>query len=427
MSFIGDAIRMAFASIWGQKVRSLLTILGVVIGIGAVVAMTSMGASFEDSITGEFDGIDDRTIFVSATLTDVGGGPPDAGGFGTVFTERDIEEILELDNVERVDPQGTVIIAGMEFDENRLPVGGLTAVTAVDDQVADDDAYYDGGPFEDGDRAIVIGWTLALFLGGDDLDEENPSLEAGDDVIIYMPDGTNDTVEVAGILAESDALFGSGNTAAFVPIDPFYTTTIQGPNGRTTAFGSLSVIATERDAVDGVKEDLTDYIENDSDAAALTEDIPGMEFLVSTASDIQAQISTAIGQFTAFIAGIGGVALVVGGIMIATIMLISVTERTKEIGVMKAIGGRDRDILTMFLLEATIIGFIGSIVGVIVGMAAGFALVEGFFSDQDITFVIDQQWLVGGVVLGLLVGIIAGILPARRATKVQPVEALSYE
>ncbi len=427
MKFVGDAARMALSSIFGQKVRSLLTILGVVIGIGAVVAMTSMGASFEASITGEFDGIDDRAIFVTATLTDVGGGPPSAGDFGTVFTQRDIERIEAIDGVERVDPQGTLIIAGLEFDENRLPVGALTAVRAIDDQVADTELYYDGGPFEDGDDAIVLGWTMALFLGGDDLDDDRPSVDAGDDLILYMPDGSNRTIKVAGILAESDALFGSSNTAAFVPIDPFYTTTIQGPSGRTTAYGSLSVIAADRDVVDQVKADVKQYIEDDSDAAELTEDIAGLEFLVSTASDIQAQISTAIGQFTAFIAGIGGVALVVGGIMIATIMLISVTERTKEIGVMKAIGGRDRDILTMFLLEAAIIGLIGSIVGVIVGSFAGYALVEGFFADEDISFVLDVQWMVGGVILGFIVGIVAGILPARRATKVQPVEALSYE
>ncbi len=427
MSFFGDAVRMALSSIWGQKIRSTLTILGVVIGIGAVVAMTSMGASFEASITGEFDGISERTIFVTATFQNTGGGPPDAGDFGTIFTQRDVEELLDIDGVERVDPQGTLAIEGLEYDGKRLPISALSAVMAIDDQVAEQDLYYDGSAFEDGDRAIVLGWNMALFLAGDDLDTERPSIDAGDDLLLFLPDGSNQTIEVAGILAKSETLFGSSNTQAFVPIDPFYSKQIQGPEGRIVAYNGLSVIAEDRDIVDRVKDDVKAYIDDKSDAAELTEDVPGLELLVNTASDIQAQISTAIGQFTAFIAGIGGVALVVGGIMIATIMLISVTERTKEIGVMKAIGGRDRDILTMFLLEASIIGLIGAIVGVIVGTFAGFALVEGFFADEDISFVLDVQWLVGGVVLGFIVGIVAGIIPARRATKVQPVEALSYE
>lgn len=428
MTFFGEALRMANRSLWNNKVRSGLTILGVVVGIAVVVAITSLAASFEDAIVSEFDDIDDNTIFVTASITDTQQGPPDAGGLGTVFTEHDQRELEDLDGVDTVVPSGTILVASLSYEGRTIPQGIIQAVSSEEPAIHDDDLYEDGEVFDDGEEGLVIGWTVALRLGGQDSDEE-PDLRAGDDVTISYLDGSEQTVPIIGILAQSDSLVFQRDGSVFAPIDPFYTKTIQSPatGDNERVFDGFTVLASGSADIEELKDDIIAYIEDDSDAAALTQDIDDIEFLVATAADIQEGISQAFGQVTIFFGAIAGVSLFVAAIMIGTIMLISVTERTKEIGVMKAIGGRNRDILTMFLIEAAIIGVIGSIIGVAVGALGGFALVEGLLADQDISYFVAVEWLWGGVLLGLAIGLIAGFAPARRATKIQPVEALSYE
>ncbi len=427
MSFVGEACRMAVRSLWSRKMRSSLTILGVVIGVAVVVAITSLGDSFEASITGQFDAIDDRSIFVTAGSDGPQNGPPDAGQFGLVFTSYDRQQLSDIPGVERVVASGIVPVTGLDYQGRDQVFETLTASTADADEVRNPDDYLLGGPFMDGEREIVLGYNVALTLSGKGA--ETPSVRPGDAITITRIDGTNITATVAGILDKQESLFGSNNGQAFVPVDPFYDTQRKSPNLGTNVrvYTGFTVVAASGTDIQEVQDDVEEYMLERSDASLLLADVEDVSILVATASDITDQISTAFDQVTLFIGGIAGVSLVVGGIMIGTIMLISVTERTKEIGVMKAIGGLDREILLMFLIEAAIIGLIGSILGVLLGTFAGFALVEGLFAGEDVDYVIAWDWMGWGVLAGTTVGIIAGLLPARRATRIQPVEALSYE
>ena len=423
-----EALRMSSRSLWNHKMRSVLTIMGVVIGVGSVIAVVSLGAAFEESITSQFDEIDDRSIFVTAGAEGPQQGPPDAGQFGLVFTEVDRQELLDIDGVERVIATGQTAVTNLEHGGRDLQFRTLTATTQDADEVRDAEAYHVGGAFDDGSLEAVLGWTIAQQLSGVQGDVE-PALGVGDTVTITFPDSNTTDVTVAGILAKQDNLFGSNNGQVFVPLDPFYTVQRESPStGETTrVFDGFTVIAASGSDIGEVRDAVKTYMEDDSDAATLLEDIDGFTVFVATASDITDQIGTAFDQVTLFIAAIAATSLLVGGIMIGTIMLISVTERTKEIGVMKAIGGLNRDILGMFLLEAAIIGFVGSLIGILIGLGGGLALVEGLFGGEEVSFVVPWDWVGISVAVGVLTGVVAGFFPARRATKIQPVEALSYE
>ncbi len=425
--FLDEAARMATRSLWANKVRSTLTILGVVIGITVVVALTSMGASFEGSVSGQFDDVDDRSIFVTAGAEGPQSGPPQAGQFGLIFTETDRTALLGLPGVERVLVAGGVPVTGITFGSKDQVFQSLTALTSDADELRDASAYSSGGAFTDGQNEVVLGFSIAELLGGLDANDQ-PLMEAGDTVTLQFTDGTSSDATVAGVLAESDSLFGSNNGQVFVPVDPYYNIMRNSPstNEMVRVYSGFTVVAETGARINDVRDEVEAYMADVSDASLLLENIDDVAILVATASDIQDQIGALFDQITLFVAGLAGVSLVVGGIMIGTIMLISVSERTKEIGVMKAIGGLDRDILAMFVVEASIIGLIGAIVGTGLGALSGLILIEALFGD-DISFKLDVGGLVAGVVVGTSIGILAGLVPATRATKIQPVEALSYE
>lgn len=422
MSGLGmESMRMALRSLWSHKLRSTMTIMGVVIGVSSVLAVTTLGAAFEDSLLSNFDDIDDRSIFVTASLGEPTQGPPDAGQFGLIFTEVDRQNLLALNGVEAVNPAGLVAVSGLTFDGNELPFRTITATTPEAGEIRKAEDYATGGVFTMGEKEVVLGWAIAEQLG------DGEALTAGTTISIGYPDGSSDDATVAGVLAEQDSLFGSNNGQVFAPVDPFYSVLTTSPTTgeKVRVYDGFTVFASSPVGIQELRDAVETYIEGPSDAAALA--VEDLLLLVATPADIQGGISAAFDQATLFIAAIAGVSLLVGGIMIGTIMLISVTERTKEIGMMKAIGAYDRQILWTFLIEASLIGFIGSLIGIAAGIGAGGALVETLFDPDEANFVIPWDWVGISVAVGVGTGILAGLLPARRAVRIDPVTALGYE
>lgn len=416
-----EALRMALISLWSHKLRSAMTILGVVIGVASVLAVTSLGAAFEESITSQFDTLDQKTIFVTATATDVNQGPPDAGQFGLIFTEVDRQNLLALEGVETVLATGQVTVSGISVAGKDLPFRSLTGTTPDAQELRETEDYASGGPFALGAQEVVLGWSIAEQLGGD------TPVEAGATMTITFEDGSTTQATVSGVLAKQESFFGSNNAQVFAPVDPFYSVKRESPSSKelVRVFEGFTVVADDPTDVDATRDRVEAYMTGESDAAALLAD--GLQIIVATPEDIQEGISSAFDQITIFIAAIAGVSLLVGGIMIGTVMLISVTERTKEIGMMKAIGALDREVLWMFLLEASLVGLFGSLLGIVIGLAGGYSLVEGLFGSEDVAFIVPWQWLGIAVAVGVGTGIIAGLFPARRAVRIEPVEALNYE
>jgi putative ABC transport system permease protein len=419
--FLGEAFRMAAANLWAHKMRSTLTILGVIIGVGSVLAVVTLGASFEESIVSQFDDVDQKSIFVTSTVTPVNAGPPNCLTYCNIFTDVDRDALARLPGVDRVLVSADVVSSSLSWNGQELTFERLTATTPDADELRLPQDYVSGGTFVLGEPQLVLGSQVAKFLG------RGAPVQAGDDVQVRFADGRVLDATVAGVLVEDTNLFGDRNGRVFVPVDPFYSTTRQSPSTGATvrAYSGFTVVAADVRTVDDVKQAVDDYVQGQSDANLFR--VEGQELLVATSSDIQAGISTLFDQVTLFIGAIGGVSLLVGAIGIANIMLVSVTERTREIGVMKALGARDREILALFLLEAFLIGVAGALLGLAFGAGGGWAIVSSGIVGDDVPFAFPYSWLGISLGVGMGVGLVAGFLPARRATRIQPIQALSYE
>lgn len=423
---LSEALRMAAANLWSHKMRSALTILGVIIGIGSVLAVVTLGSSFEEGVVSGFDAVDDRTIFVSVDQDgDVTGGPAQDGGLGRIFSERDVARLEGLPGVEAVIVQALQPIAGLRLDGRFVSFGVLNTADPGSDLLSDLAGGYEAGTvFAAGQPEVVFSFDVAQRLGGGE------PLPIGTSIGLLFLDGRIDNVTLVGILAQEDNPFVQFTAGqVFAPIDRYYsfpkqTSPVTGDPVRV--FDGMAILGdSPRDL-----EELADAVEgylttSDSDAAGFQ--VEGTVILVATASDITQQIGQIFDQITLFISAIGGVSLLVGAIGIANIMLVSVTERTREIGVMKAIGAQDREILSLFLLEAFLIGLAGAVIGIALGVAGGWSIIKSGLFGDDFPFVLPWDWLGYSVLVGIGVGVVAGFLPARRATKIQPIQALAYE
>ena len=419
--FLGEGLRMALGNLWSHRLRSMLTILGVIIGVGSVLAVVTLGSSFEESVVSQFDSVDQRSIFVTSSLTPVNAGPPDCQTYCNIFTDLDRAGLAQLEGVDRVLVQGDVVSSSLTWNGQELTFERLTALTPDADEVRVPEEYLSGGAFAMGANELVLGSQVAEFLG------RGANVTAGDAITVRFPDGRSLEATVAGVLREDETLFGDRNGRVFVPVDPFYTTTRISPSSgeAVRVYSGFTVVAADPREVDEVRDRVDGYVQERSDANLYK--VEEQSLLVATSQDIQAGISSLFDQLTLFIGAIGGVSLLVGGIGIANIMLVSVTERTREIGVMKAIGAKDAQVLTLFLLEAIVIGLLGSLLGIVLGFAGGAAVITGVFAGEDVPLVIPYDWLGYSLLVGIGVGVVAGFLPARRATKIQPIQALAYE
>lgn len=416
---LGESLRMAVSNLLQHKARSVLTILGILIGLGAVLAVVTLGRSFEASVVSQFDSVDDRTMFVQATRSGPQTGPPNAGPFGTIFTEVDRTNVQALAGVERVTMSGSVQISSLTVHGEELVYDRLLATVPDAETVRKPLDYASGRVFQMGTRELVVGNEIAIQLGG-----EGGAILAGTPVTVRYRNGTTEAATIVGVLKPDSSLFGSRNGQVYAPVDPYYTTVRPSPSTGETVrvYSGFSVIAKDARGVDQVQDRVKAYFEGPADAHQLL--ASGITIQVATAKDIQASIGAVFDQITLFIGAIGAISLLVGAIGIANIMLVTVAERTREIGILKAIGAKNSEILVLFLLEALLIGFFGAVLGVALGLGAGALVVHGVFSTAA---VVPYDWIGIAVVVGMGVGVVAGLLPARRATKVEVVRALSYE
>jgi putative ABC transport system permease protein len=229
----------------------------------------------------------------------------------------------------------------------------------------------------------------------------------------------NTTFRVVGVLPEK-GVSSNFDEVVFMP----YTTTQQYITG-TKYYSRIVVVADLEENLNSTVEDIKNTIRDSHNITDPNKD----DFSVTTSADIAKTLGTVTGALTAFLAAVAGISLVVGGVGIMNIMLVSVTERTKEIGLRKALGATDRDIQTQFLLEAVILTALGGVIGIILGSGLAYviSLLITKFGGLDWQYVFPISAAVLGIVVSSLVGLVFGIYPARQAAKKSPMEALRYE
>lgn len=406
MSWITEDLKIALGSIRANKGRALLTVLGIIIGIAAVIAMLSVGEGAQATITDQVQGLGSNTINVFA-VADFGGFTS-RSGIQSLFSSKLDHEILDVLDNEIKFKEVTALAPNTSTSSeiiyrSRSKSSSVYGVPAV---------YFDirnmniqqGEAFTDRDdrnqsKVAVLGSDIAGKLFG----ENNP---VGTDIKI---DGSN--YLVLGVIEEKGGDFDEN---VYVPFNTA-TNYITGSKD----FSQLTIAVADEDVVDSValkiEEALRDYYRLGEDEDA--------NFSVITSSDILELTQTITGVFTTLLASIAGISLVVGGIGIMNIMLVSVSERTKEIGLRKAVGAKQRAILSQFLMESIVLTMLGGIIGVLFGSAM--ALLIGNLGDIPTTISLNAVTL--ATTVSITIGVVFGFYPAYQASKLNPIEALRYE
>ncbi|NTW28957.1 MAG: FtsX-like permease family protein [Coriobacteriia bacterium] len=393
-----ESFRIAVRALGANKARSALTMLGVIIGVAAVILLVSLGTGVQREVTGQIEGLGSNLLFVfPGNLTGGGGGQGGA----------DIQKQFTLDDADylqsRLGAQGTVIpqlqaAASMRAGNRTLNA----ALTASNENVKDASL----GTLASGrwySRGEVVGASRVVVIGSGVRDQLLPGVK---DPIGQQIKVNGQPFTVIGLLeARGGSFAGNQDNNISIPI-----TTAQQLLG-TGDISSMLVKTVSANTVDAVK--------------AQTERILsprfGEQFTVFTQQQTLSILSTLLGTLTAMLAGLAGISLLVGGIGIMNIMLVSVSERTREIGIRKAVGARTYDILSQFVIEAVLLSALGGVIGIVVG--AGGALAIHKWVPAQVT-----PWaVVLAFVFSAAVGVFFGVYPAYRASRLDPIEALRYE
>jgi len=398
-----------------NKGRSALTILGVVIGIAAIMAMMSIGNGAEKLILGEISGLGAETVVIRPGKEPTG--PTDIAGslLSDSLTKRDVELLKRKENApELVDIMPALIVpasVAYEGETYRPTILGASGdfFSKAFNVYPDEGSLFDEADIQSRANVAVIGYKVKQELFGDD-DALNKRITIKDKKF-----------RVVGIYPKvGQVAFFNFDELVVVPY-----TTAQTYLLGIDYYHEIITRASSPEAADKTVRDITLTLRGSHDIGPTEAD----DFYVVTQQGAVEQVKTIIGALTAFLSSVVAIGLVVGGIGIMNIMLVSVTERTREIGLRKALGATERDILTQFLLEAILLTLIGGIVGIILGalisLFASFVLTT--FAGLDWKFVFPFSAALIGVSMSAAVGIIFGIYPAQQAAKKSPIEALRYE
>ncbi|HEX5875188.1 MAG TPA: ABC transporter permease [Pyrinomonadaceae bacterium] len=401
-------IRVAFRALIRNKMRAALTMLGIIIGVSAVIAMVSIGQGASASVQAQIESIGTNLLFVSAGAQNVGGVRSGTGDTGTNTLTVD-----DLDAIKREVPSVSMVTPNVNA-RSQLVAGNMnwnTAVTGVSEEYPEIRKWpvATGSFFTDSDvrtaaRVIVIGQTLAdnLFPGADPI---------GQDLRVQ-----NLPFRIVGVMNRKgqDPQGRDQDDVAFAP----YTTVQKKILGRDRIQIAF-VSAISQDATYTAQSQITELLRQ---RHKLTASEPN-DFTVRNMTDVAEAANETSKTMTILLACIAGVSLLVGGIGIMNIMLVSVTERTREIGIRMAIGARSSAVRSQFLIESIVLSLTGGTIGIILGVVLSLAI-PAFLGWPTL---VSMMAIVGSVLFSAAVGIFFGYYPARKAASLDPIEALRYE
>ncbi len=402
----------ALTGLTTNRSRSALTILGIVIGITAIMLVVSLGAGAQELILGQVQGLGTNTIAVIPGREP--SGPSDVAFlFSDSLKEKDIVALKNKANVPGLKSlMPTVFGAGSaSYDSNtyQTSIFGATELMVEIFDLHPQGEFFNADHVSSRSDVAVLGSKIALKL----FEDEMPL-----DKKIKIK---NRNFKVIGVLPET----GGGSLFNFDDMVLVPYTTAQDYITGKKSFNRLIIQAYTDKDVPVTSEDIKMTLRESHGITDPDKD----DFTVQTQQDLANRLSTITNALTYFLVAVASIALFVGGVGIMNIMLVSVTERTREIGLRKALGATDKDILTQFLLEAVLLTAIGGLVGILLGASLAFITAIGLSKGLGVNWTFVFPW--GGAFLGLsvsaLIGLIFGGYPARQASKKSPIEALRYE
>ncbi|HWR25088.1 MAG TPA: ABC transporter permease [Methanosarcina sp.] len=407
-------LKMALNMLLHSRLRSWLTIIGIVIGVGSVVGILSLGDAMQEQVQSRLAELDLTKITISPGYTKAMSNMPGFGGGRSVttsdvtLTNKDIAALRGLENI-------TYISGEISGREGVVYAGqnATLSITGVDPQVW---KYMttlkpkSGRLLEPADAYVaVIGSGVASGTFKQDI---------GINQVIII---NGKSVRVVGILEEGG---DRGDRNIYMPIDGAVNLIT---DAKKDVFDTITVKARSEDQVDTLMEDIVDKLM--ISRHIVRED--DRDFSVTASKSMAESITSMTSSITLFLGAIAAVSLLVGAVGIANTMFTSVLEKTKEIGTMKAIGAKNRDILMIFLFNSAMVGFVGGVFGVILG-----ALLSALFPMIGVTMMrsggstslsLSPHLMILGLFLAIMIGVVSGVVPAYRASKLKPVDALRYE
>jgi putative ABC transport system permease protein len=404
-----ESLRIAVNSLLLNRTRALLTMLGIVIGVGAVITLVGFGRGVESSVTSQFEGLGADTLTVRS-------GAPRRGFLSatTPLTLNNAETIAGFTGVKAVSPeyQAQVTVVKGRSSVNSNVRGVTTDFFAVNDWFPSSGSAFTDSDIDSQAQIAILGTDTVEDLFGDS--SYNP---VGETILI------NDRAfTVTGVLSEKSSVGAfSQNAAILVPI-----TTAQArlANARIAGEGysisSLSVQVEDTGLIDGVTDQIEAYLLAEHGIRSADE----ADFQIQNPSTIVAARSSVTSTLTLFLGGIAAISLLVGGIGVMNIMLVSVSERTREIGLRKAVGARFSDILSQFLIESTLLSLAGGLGGILLGWVA---MQIGTRLLTSVTLSLSPDVVLLAVGVSSSIGVFFGLFPASRAARMRPVEALRFE
>ena len=411
-----DTLRTAASALLANKLRSTLTVLGIVIGVAAVIGVLSIGQGARASIASNIESLGANLLFVRSGTTTTQG-VQSAQGSAQTLTLEDAEALVDPINapdVLRVAPEvnaGAQIVAGTENLRGRV-IGTTEAYVEVRDVEILEGRFITDSDVLRVSTVVVLGYNVADQLFG-------PFSPVGQTVRI-----NNRAFTVIGVLAEQGGTAqGLLDDVMMMPI----TTVRFRLQANVTAQGELSVqtINVEASSDERMQEaeaQITAILRERHQIIGSDDD-----FTVTSQEDLIETFQEVSNVFTLFLGAIAGISLMVGGIGIMNIMLVSVTERTREIGLRKAVGARRGDILKQFLSEAVLLSAFGGGVGVILGWGLAQLFERVSLNNQQIETLVTADVVSLAVGVAVAIGLFFGLYPAVRASRLDPIEALRYE
>jgi putative ABC transport system permease protein len=413
-----DAFKTATRSLTHGKMRSILTMLGIVIGIASVIILMSIGQSAQDLILGQVESIGSNLIIITPGAPANGKFSAPAAAQGIVITslqQRDVDALSREPSVDLAVPE----VRGQAdavYENNDVTVSytGSTADFFVVSNLAkvSEGQTFTKSDVDSANHVVVIGPDLATTLFGPNVSPVNKTIRLKDV-----------SFRVVGVLSK-------GGTGAFgVDLGNLVVMPISVAQKQLLGITYFNVIVVEANPqydISFAKSRIGFILEQDHGILNSNKD----DFTINTQEDILSLLGNITSILTLFLAAIASISLVVGGIGIMNIMLVSVTERTREIGLRKAVGATDNDILQQFLIESVLLTLLGGLIGIAIGAAiVGFVyiILSTFFASVGWVFAFPISAVVLGLVVSSIAGIAFGIYPARKAGKKNPIDALRYE
>jgi len=407
---IQDILEETYSSLVSNKVRTGLTMLGIIIGIASVIAMVSVGSGVQSNITSNIESLGSNllTIRPGATQSNSRGAVAGQRGSQQTLKNEDIDVIKSISQVSYVSPEiqsrYQIVSPSTGNNSNSSVIGCVSDYATVHNMTIQEGSFLSDQNEIGMSKVAVIGPTVMTDLFGDGT--------LSSDVVGDVIKINKIQFKIIGVLAEKGGTsFSSTDEMIFVPLS-----VMQKNLSGQDYLSSISISVADKNQMDAVSAEI-------SSALMIKHNVAVADFSIQSQADLLSSLNSVTTTLTLFLASVAGISLVVGGIGIMNMMLTAVTERTREIGLKKSIGARNKDISSQFLTESIVLTFVGGLIGVALGWLIA-VLISKF---AGVSTQVSIQSIIVAFGVSAAIGIIFGYYPSRRAASLNPIEALRYE